>query len=357
MALGTDLDLRLVLRRLTEAAVELVGARYGALGVLSSDRTHLSAFITVGIDDEAAEGIGELPKGHGLLGVLIVDPKPLRLDDLRSHPESFGFPPNHPPMTSFLGVPVLVRNKVFGNLYLTDKEGPGGFTEVDEELAIGLAATAGVAIENARLLARTRELDIAHEREPIARDLHDTVIQRLFATGLSLQSAARLTDVPEVVDRIQQAVDELDVTVREVRSSIFELNPPGSADQGLRRELLAVGDEMIDALGFSPTFRFEGPVDSGVPDAMAPHVVSVVREGLANIAKHAMSPMAEVRVVVHNGVVTVTLNDAGRGMGPRNTGGHGLNNLATRAFEAGGSFELLDRPGGGTILRWSAPLR
>lgn len=356
VSLGSDLELAAVLRRLTETATELVGARYGALGVLSADRTHLSSFVTVGIPDREAEVIGELPKGHGILGLLIVEPRPLRLHDLREHPESFGFPPNHPPMTSFLGVPVLVRGEAFGNLYLTDKIDGEDFTDVDEELAVGLAAAAGVAIENARLLARTRELDIAQERERIARDLHDTVIQRLFATGLSLQSAARLADQPEVVDRIQQAVDELDLTVRDVRSSIFELNPPASSASGLRRALLSVGDELFDALGFSPTFRFEGPVDSGVPDALAPHVIAVVREGLANIAKHAGSPTAEVRVSVGGGQVAVALDDAGRGLGERGTSGNGIRNLTARATELGGTFEVVERPGGGTSIRWQVPI-
>ncbi len=356
MSLGTDLDLPVVLRRLTEAAVELVDASYGALGVLSADRSHLSSFVTVGISDEESARIGELPKGHGILGLLIVRPEPLRLPNLSEHPESFGFPPNHPPMTSFLGVPVVVRGEVFGNLYLTDKRDGAEFTDTDEELAIGLAAAAGVAIENARLLVRTRELDIAHERERIARDLHDTVIQRLFATGLSLQSAARLADQPEVEDRIQQAVDELDLTVRDVRSSIFELNPPPSSSRGLRRQLLAVGDEFFDALGFAPTFRFEGPVDSGVPDALTTHVVAVVREGLANIAKHAGSPTAEVHVSVGGGQVTVVLEDAGRGLGDRGTSGNGIKNLTTRAAELGGTFDVGERRGGGTAIRWQVPI-
>jgi signal transduction histidine kinase len=356
MSLGADLELHVVLRRLTQAAVEMVGATYGAVGVLSPDRSHLSSFITVGITEEKATAIGDLPKGHGILGVLIVQPEPLRLADLSDHPESFGFPPGHPTMRSFLGVPVLVRGEVFGNLYLTDKRDAPEFTDVDEELVVGLAAAAGVAIENARLLQRAREVDIAHERERIARDLHDTVIQRLFATGLSLQSAARLCHEPDVIERIHQAVDELDRTVRDVRSSIFELNPPPTASNALRRQLLGVGDEFFDALGYSPTFRFEGPVDSGVPDDLVPHVVSVVREGLANIAKHAGSPTAEVRVAVGHGEVIVVLEDAGRGLGEPRPGGHGLVNLRTRADETGGCFEIGPRPGGGTVVRWSAPI-
>ncbi len=355
-SIGADLDLPVVLRRITEAATELVGATYGALGVLSPDGTHLSAFVTVGIDDEAAAVIGDLPKGHGILGLLIVRPEPIRLDDLSEHPESFGFPPGHPPMTSFLGVPIAVRGRVFGNLYLTEKQGGVPFTDEDEELAVGLAAAAAIAIENSRLLARERQLDIANERERIARDLHDTVIQRLFATGLSLQSAARLSTEVEVVNRIHQAVDDLDVTVRDVRASIFELNPPATSSHGLRRRLLSVGDELFDALGASPTFRFEGPVDSAIPDDLASHVVAVVREGLANAAKHAGSPTFDVRVAVEADRVAVTVADRGRGLGERRPEGHGLDNLASRAEEAGGHFEIGARPGGGTELRWLAPL-
>lgn len=355
-SMGADLDLPVVLRRITEAATELVDASYGAVGVLSADGSHLSAFVTVGIDDDQADQIGELPKGHGILGLLIVRPEPLRLDDLRRHPESLGFPHGHPEMTSFLGVPIQVRGRVFGNLYLTDKRGGEPFTEADEELAVALAAAAGVAIESSRLLARERVLDIAHERERIARDLHDTVIQRLFATGLSLQSAARLSQQDEVSARIHQAVDELDATVRDVRASIFELSPPAMSSHGLRRQLLSVGDELFDALGSSPTFRFEGPVDSAVRDDLAVHVVAVVREGLANAAKHAGSPAFDVRVAVEADLVVITVADRGRGISDHRPGGHGLANLAARAAEVGGTFAVGPRPGGGTELCWTAPL-
>ena len=193
LALGSDLDLPSMLRRIIEGAVGLVDARYGALGVLDDAGTRLEQFITVGIDDVTHGLIGDLPVGHGILGLLIVDAKPLRLPDLREHPDSFGFPPHHPPMRSFLGVPIRVRDQVFGNLYLTDKTTAEVFSDVDEELMVGLAAAAGVAIENARLHARVQEFALVEDRERIARDLHDTVIQRLFATGLSLQRTARPT--------------------------------------------------------------------------------------------------------------------------------------------------------------------
>ena len=198
LALSSDLDAPTMLRRIVEAAVELVDARYGALGVLDDSGTYLAQFVTVGIDDDAHHLIGKLPEGHGILGSLIVDAKPLRLPDLREHPDSFGFPPHHPPMRSFLGVPVRVRDQVFGNLYLTDKTTAEAFTDVDEELVVGLAAAAGIAVENARLHARVQEFALVADRERIARDLHDTVVQRLFATGLSLQAhgSARTRPMP-----------------------------------------------------------------------------------------------------------------------------------------------------------------
>src|SRR4029453_8468929 len=179
LTIGSDLDPPGLLRRIVEAAVELVDARYGALGVLDDSRTRLAQFITVGIDEDEHAAIGSLPEGLGILGLLIVDAKPLRLPDLREHSERFGFPHHHPPMRSFLGVPIRVRDEVFGNLYLTDKASAEVFTDVDEELVVGLAAAAGVAIENARLHVLVQELALAEDRSRIARDLHDTVIQRL----------------------------------------------------------------------------------------------------------------------------------------------------------------------------------
>ena len=357
VSLGADLDLAVVLRRIIATAVDLVGASYGAIGVLDPQRQSLEDFITVGVDELTTARIGELPKGHGILGLLINDPKPLRLTDLTTHPDSFGFPPNHPPMTSFLGVPVFVRGEVFGNLYLTDKRDRNAFTEVDEELLVGLAAAAGVAIDNTRLHRRIRELDVVEERERIARDLHDTVIQRLFVTGLALQGAAELADRPEVIDRIQCAVDDLDATVREVRTSIFELQTDTRSATSLRRDLLAVGDEMAEALGFSPTFRFDGPIDAVASGERATNVVAVVRECLANVARHAHAPTAEVLVRVDDGRLTVQVEDPGRGIECTRPGGHGLANLESRAVAQGGGMVVEPVDPSGTRLRWWVPIR
>ncbi len=356
MSLATDLKLEVILRHLIETAVDLVDAEYGALGVLDTQRTDLSDFITVGISDADRAAIGDLPKGHGILGLLIDDPQPLRLPDLHAHPATFGFPPNHPPMTSFLGVPVFVQGLAYGYLYLTDKRG-GVFTEVDEELAVALASATGIAIEKSRLHDRVRELDVVEDRSRIARDLHDTVIQRVFATGLSLQGAVRLAaPLPQVVTRIQGAVDELDLVVREVRSSIFELHAVAASKDSPRRLLLSVGDELSGALGYEPSFRFEGPIDLALPDHIAAHLIAVVREALSNIARHAHSSSASVRIAVDRGVLTATVDDEGVGVDECRKFGRGLGNLASRADQLGGGSVLETRASGGTRVRWWVPI-
>ncbi len=186
---GAGLDLPEILGRVVEAATELADARFGALGVLDATGTRLEDFITVGIDEERRAQIGSLPKGHGILGLIIDGDQPVRLDELSDHPAAYGFPPNHPPMGSFLGVPIRIRDRTFGDLYLTEKRDGGSFTDADEELVVALAAAAGVAIDNAHLHDRVGRLALADDRARIGRDLHDTVIQRLFATGLALQGA------------------------------------------------------------------------------------------------------------------------------------------------------------------------
>ena len=358
LALSSDLDPPRILRRIVEAAVGLVDARYGALGVLDDTGTRLSQFITVGIDDEQHRLIGSLPEGHGILGRLIDDATPLRLPDLREHPDSYGFPPHHPPMRSFLGVPVRVRDQVFGNLYLTDKTSAEVFTDVDEELVIGLAAAAGVAIENARLHARVQQFALVEERERIARDLHDTVVQRLFATGLSLQRTTRLvaTDADQATTRIEAAVDDLDLTVKHIRSAIFRLESPRlSSGGGLRSHVLALGREAAGALGFEPRCFFDGPVDAGVGDDLAADLLATMREALTNIARHARASQVDVEVLVTDDVVLRVLDD-GVGLPPGEmSGGRGLKNMHTRAALRHGRFEVRPNDPAGTILEWRVP--
>ena len=357
IAVGSELSLPVVLRRIVETATRLVDARYGALGVLDEDRTGLQEFLTVGLDDEEVARIGHLPEGHGILGLLIVDPKPIRLPDLTRHPDSYGFPEGHPAMHSFLGVPVRVRGEVFGNLYLTDKQGAPTFSDADEELAVALAATAGMAIENARLHSRLAELLVVEDRERIARDLHDTVIQRLFATGLALQGAAARVPDPELAARLAAAVDDLDDTVRHIRTTIFELQRPMVPGRSVRREVLDLAAEAGDALGFAVATRFDGPVDTNVDDALAEHLLAVTRESLTNAVKHAEAHQVDLAVAVDDATLELVVRDDGVGLAATTDGGgHGLKNLASRAAQLGGSCEVRDREAGGCEVRWSVPL-
>ncbi|MDE0802155.1 MAG: GAF domain-containing protein [Acidimicrobiales bacterium] len=358
VAVGSGLELPSMLRRITELACDLVDARYGALGVLDEARTGLSQFITVGVDDETHAAIGNLPEGHGILGLLIVDAEPLRLPDLHQHPDSFGFPPNHPEMKSFLGVPIRVRGEVFGNLYLTEKTSAEEFDDVDEELVVGLAAAAGVAIENARLHARVTELATMDDRERIARDLHDTVIQRLFATGLSLQGTAPLvTRNPDIaVSRIENAVDDLDETVKQIRSSIFALESTRTTGPGLRDRVLSLCRESAGALGFDPRVFFDGPLEAAVDDDLGADLLATLREALSNVARHAQATRVEVSVVVDDEYLTAEITDDGTGIAAvPGRGGHGLPNMAVRAVRHDGTFEHRPGPSSGTTIHWSVP--
>jgi two-component system, NarL family, sensor histidine kinase DevS len=361
LTVGSDLDLPAVLERITRAAVDLVDARYGALGVLDPSRTRLAEFITVGVDRDTRAAIGSLPEGHGILGLLIVDARPLRLPDLRRHPDSFGFPPHHPKMRSFLGVPILVRDEVFGNLYLTDKTSADKFGDVDEELVVGLATAAGIAIDNARLHARVQELTLVDERARIARDLHDTVIQRLFATGLSLQGAAALvrSDPATAATRVEAAVDDLDSTVKQIRSTIFALEAaaPGPAVAGIRRRVLDLVADVSPALGTDPTVLFEGPVDTATPDDLIGDVLATLREALSNVARHARADRVEVRLEVTGRDLALRVADDG--VGPPEPGarrGRGLDNMGARAGRRGGSLDLAAGSPRGTVLTWRVPL-
>jgi signal transduction histidine kinase len=317
----------------------------------------LSQFITVGMDDDTRARIGALPVGHGILGLLIVDAKPLRLPDLTEHPDSYGFPPNHPPMRSFLGVPIRVRDEVFGNLYLTDKSTAEVFTDIDEEMVVGLAGAAGVAIENARLHGKVHELALVEDRERIARDLHDKVIQRLFATGMSLQSTVRVvrTDPAAAIGRIGEAVDGLDQTIKEIRTTIFDLEQSRAYQDGLRSRILALVRDAAAPLGFEPRVVFDGPVDTGVDPAIGAELLATLREALSNVARHAKASSVDVEVEV-GGEVCLRVTDDG--IGPPREGtpmGNGLRNMATRAAKIGGSVEIRPGSSGGTIVEWQAP--
>ena len=522
VAVGTNLDLEMVLKQIVEAAITLVRARYGALGIIS-DGGRLVEFVPVGLEDSEIAAIHHWPEGRGLLGALITDPRPLRLPDISASPKSSGFPPGHPPMRTFLGVPVRVRDEVYGNLYLTEKEGGAEFDEEDEALLVALAAAAGVAIDNAKLyeegrrqqrwlrassevtrrllsgsapdevlalvtqqalemsgadlvalalptpdrqqlviqhaagvgapgalglvlpvsasvsgevlssgepvilqdfghddrvagaarehmplgpaiilplgapgdvrgvftvgrdtgamplapeavemvqtfaaqagialeLAEHRQdaerLAILSDRDRIARDLHDLVIQRLYATGMSLQGAMPLLNRPEAATRVSSAVDALDETIREIRSAIFSLQSRGEAKQnGLRAQVLEVVDQMSPALGFAPSLRLVGPLDEAVPADVAEQMLSALRESLSNAARHAAASRVDVTVEVGPELI-LRVRDDGTGMG-HSTRRSGLANMAERAADLGGKLTVNAAEGGGTQLDWRVPI-
>ena len=520
VAIAADLSLESVLRRIVEVAADLAGARYVALGVLGSGGARrLVEFVTQGLTSEQRDQIGDLPRGHGLLGLIIDEPRPLRLSEIAAHPASYGFPPNHPPMRSFLGVPVRIGDRVFGNLYLTEKHG-GDFTEQDEAFVVALAAAAGVAVENARLyeegarreawlrataqltavlsegsaqarglqyladqarevaqadlvvvaargaegdlqvqvssgaalpeLADRRvamdaslagraldanevvvaddirtdpragaappgypeigpaivvplrasgvlegvlslcwapdhvtlyqELDpqlparyaeqaalalqafraqadherlaVFEDRDRIARDLHDLIIQRLFAIGLSLENTARIAQQPDVQERVGAAVDGIDETIREVRRSIFALSiPDRSAD--VRKAVTDLVDRSSKVLGFRPQLSFEGPVGSVIPEPVVAQLVAVLGEALTNVARHAEATRAEVRVTA-GPMIVLRVSDDGKGIGPEVREG-GLRNMRERATSLGGTCQVESAPGAGTTLTWCVP--
>lgn len=358
LIIGSELELASMLRRIVESAVDLADAKYGALGVLDASGERLSEFIAVGLDDDTHRAIGDQPEGHGILGLLILDAKPLRLPDLTEHPDSYGFPPNHPPMHSFLGVPIRVRDRVFGNLYLTDKKSGDAFTDVDEELVVGLASAAGVAIDNARLHARDHDLALSEDRDRIARDLHDSVIQRLFATGLSLQGALSIvrTDLPTATERISTAIDDLDVTVKQIRTTIFGLERHQAGEVGLRSEVLAIVRDAAGPLGLEPRVLLDGPLDTGVDEQVGEALLATLREALSNVARHAKASHVEVEVVVGDEVVVRVVDD---GVGPGEAcraGGKGVTNMTARADLLDGTLQI--RPGqfAGTVLEWRVPI-
>ncbi|MCW2877213.1 MAG: Histidine kinase [Sphaerisporangium sp.] len=520
VSLGSDLDLETVLHRIVETATTLVDASYGALGVIGAENT-LVRFVPVGLTEEEIARIEHWPHGLGLLGLLIKEPRTLRLAHISQHSESYGFPPGHPPMGSFLGVPLRVRDEVFGNLYLTEKRGGGEFDDEDEAIVVALATAAGVAIENARLyeetrrreswleassevttrllsgaepqevlalmarraremagadvvalllpgedvdtlrlvledgqdekhyttgevvgslagrafvngeplmvdspaesdvliafaqsvpvgpvaavpfgvpgavrgvlslgkrpgripyshselrtlhafagqaavaleLAETRKdaerLGLLEDRDRIAKDLHDVVIQRLFAVAMTLMSAVRLVEHPEASSRLQSAIDELDNTIRQIRSTIFALQTP--REQGtpsLRAQIVDVVEAARGHLGFMPGLSMEGQLDNGVPAEVAEHLSAVLREALSNVVRHAKASRADVTARTHEGWLTLVVEDNGVGV-PAEGRRSGLRNLEERADRLGGSFDVTSPESGGTRLQWRVPI-
>ena len=358
LLLEANLDLADLLHHIVGEARSLANARYGALGVLDERGTATVDFLTSGLPADVESRLleGRLPTGKGVLGVLIKDPHPIRLAVLGDHPTSAGFPPGHPPMTSFLGAPIRVRDRVYGNLYLTDKIGADEFTPDDEAVIEALALAAGIAVENARLHKRAGDLAVYEDRDRMARDLHDGVIQRLFAIGLSLQGLSASRSGQDVADRLTAAVADIDETIRQVRATIFELG--GGGGQGIRTRVAALVEELRPVIGFDVPVEFNGPVDTAVSDTVADQLLPTLREALTNIGRHAGASRARVRlsIIGHRCRMEITDNGGGIGSGPPSGGGLGLPNMRKRADGLDGTFEVVQPEVGGTTIVWQVPV-
>ena len=293
MALASELSLDAVLQRIVELAVDLTGARYGALGVLTPDGRSIEDFITVGITPEERAALGNPPTGHGLLGALTREARPIRIPDIAADPRSVGFPPNHPPMTSLLGARIIGRGTVFGNIYLTDKQGAEMFDEEDERVLVVLATQAAIAVENARLYDETerrgrelQRLQVLEERERIAKELHDGVIQSLFAVGMSLQGLASSSSDAEIARRLEAAVEDVDQAIRDLRNYIFGLRPGILADRQLDQALKELTTEFGARSGVVTVVDVDGEAASALA-SRAGEVVQLAREALSNVSRHA----------------------------------------------------------------------
>jgi signal transduction histidine kinase len=353
MLIESDADLDTLLRHLVRSACDLVGAQYGAMGVLDASGQHIAEFITFGVDDAQRQAIGDLPVGRGLLGEVIQAGTSIRVDTMPTEKLS-ALPPNHPPMHNFLGSPVRTSDgTVFGNLYLTNKLA-GQFTAEDEGLIETLGRAAGLVIDQANQRARIRGLTLVHERERMARDLHDTVIQRLFAVGLSLQSALTKSLPDDVTKQLNKALDDLDDTVRRIRTTIFEItHRPTVESHSLRNEILRTIDELPSAAGLHVDVLFDGPLDSAVGPQSGEQIITALRELLSNVVRHAHADRALVHLVLANGTLEMRVEDNGGGV-TTSTAGNGVHNLSTRAEALGGDFAVSPGTKGGTVATWRA---
>ena len=364
-SLVSEIELDVVLERVLEAARDLTGARYAAIGVLDEPHRSLERFLTAGIDEKTQTRIGDLPHGRGVLGVLITDPHPLRLEDVGSDPRSFGFPPGHPPMSSFLGVPIMIRGRAFGNLYSTEKRG-GAFDAQDEETVVVLAEWAAVAIATAQDVAeQTRRRSIAaaeSERARWARELHDDTLQELAALKLLLAAVRRSDDPDERQAVLAEATERIDFAVRSLRGLITDLRPAALDDLGLGAALEALVDRVARATGMkvelSADFALEGGREtSRLAREVEEGVYRLVQECLANVTKHAAASRVEVSVRESAESVDVVVRDDGRGFDVASPSeGFGLVGMRERVALAGGTMAIDTAPGAGTAVRLSLPV-
>lgn len=359
LAIAAERSVESILQRLVEAARELVDAEYAALGVPDGEGG-FAQFLTAGMSPALASSLGPLPRTHGLLGAMLEAPEPYRIDDIQRDPRFRGWwPSEHPDMRSFLGVPIVARSGIVGAFYLTDKLGAGEFSDADEELIVTFAAHAAVAIENARLYERSRELNIVEERNRLARELHDAVTQRLFALRLTGEAAAELMERDPAAAREQLVRLRLlsDEAIEELRSVILALRPAAIESEGLAPTLAKHVDLLRRAYGREIALDVGG--EPRLPAAAAIEVLRIAQEALQNALRHSGAERLEVALAGDGSRVLVTVADNGEGFdadAPELRARRlGLTSMEERARALGGRLEIESTPGAGTTVRLEVP--
>ena len=368
LSIASEVSLDKVLKQITDSARELVGARYAALGVPDAEG-RLEKFVTSGIDSQQAENIAHRPLGSGVLGVIMRESRSIRLPRVDDDPRSVGFPSGHPAMNSFLGVPIMAGSQVLGNLYLTDKLGEQGadaqnevteFTSSDQQLVEMLAAHAAVAIQNARLYEQVGRLAIVEERSRIGMDLHDGVIQSIYAVGLILESARlQMHDEPQEADKsVLLAIAGLNDAIRDIRNFILDLRPQrfsGDLNQALARLIREFQANAMIPVRFSA----QASTLSSLAPSVARTIFLTTQEALANVARHARANEVTVEIWQEPEMAILCVEDDGIGFNVSEQSqavGHGLANMRARAEELNGIFLIQSAPGKGTQICLRLPI-
>jgi len=359
LALSAELETEALLRKIAELARVVGDSKYAALGTFDQ-QGRVTRFYASGITEAERAKIGDLPVGKGILGLLPRAGRPIRLRDVHDHPASVGFPPNHPPMKSFLGVPISWRGESVGNLYLTEKQGAPEFTTEDEEALLTLAAQAAIAIENARLYAQTTQMSALEERHRIGMDLHDGAIQALYGLGLLIEDASSQVDTAphDTQVLLGRAVDRLNAAIADLRSYVLGLLPIRRLDRPLRESLPTLAAQIGTNALLVVDVAIEPGAEASLDEAAREAVFYVAADALGNVARHARARHAGLSLRRERDIVVLEVTDDGVGYDTAiSVGGFGLRNMRERAFNAGARLDVTSTPGSGTRLQMRIPVR